>query len=157
MAVAQPAHWRWAVSEWVSEFNSQHWAGNTQNLFVAKCGINQAEDQVMWPDVLHLHMNTLARLQEQSVASMWSQIGAGPEIGTSSGPDSSSTCYQVEAQLDYRPGSEIGVGWKIGVTWSRKRGFKMAATELGYLLTKLSFWLSLWRDITISWHGGKEL
>ena len=48
---------------------------------------------------------------------------------------------QVEAQLDYGPGSEIGVGWEIGVTWSRKRGFKMAATELGYLLTKLSFWL----------------
>ena len=65
--------------------------------------------------------------------------------------------YQVEAQLDYGPGSEIRVGWKIGVTWSRKRGFKMAANELGYLLTKLSFWRSLWRDITISWHGGKEL
>ena len=29
-------------------------------------------------------------------------------------------------------------------------------TELGYLLTKLSFWLSLWHDISISWHGGKE-
>ena len=53
---------------------------------------------------------------------------------------------------DYGPGSEIGVGWKIGVTWSRKRGFKMAATELGYLLTKLSFWLSLWRDINfLAW------
>ena len=26
--------------------------------------------------------------------------------------------YQVEAQLDYGPGSEIGAGWKIGVTWS---------------------------------------
>ena len=48
------------------------------------------------------------------------------------------------------------VVWKIGVTWSRKRGFKMAATELGYLLTQLSFWLSLWHDISISWHGGKE-
>ena len=44
-----------------------------------------------------------------------------------------------------------------GVTWTRKRGFKMAATELGYLFSKLSFWLSLWRDITISWHGGKAL
>ena len=64
---------------------------------------------------------------------------------------------QVEGQLDYGPGYEIGVGWKIGVTWSRKRGFKMVATELGYLLTKLSFWLSLWCDITIFWHGGKEL
>ena len=64
--------------------------------------------------------------------------------------------YQVEAQLDYVPGSEIGVGWKIGVTCSRKRGFKMVATELGYLLTKLSFWLSLWRDISISWHGWKQ-
>ena len=38
---------------------------------------------------------------------------------------------ESEAQLDYRPGSEIGVGWKIGVTWSRKRSFKTAATELG--------------------------
>ena len=37
--------------------------------------------------------------------------------------------YQVEAQLDYGPGSEIRVGWKIGVTWSRKRGFKMAASD----------------------------
>ena len=46
------------------------------------------------------------------------------------------------------PGSEIGTGWKIGVTWSRKRSFNMAAAELEYLLTKLSFWLSLWRDIT---------
>ena len=64
---------------------------------------------------------------------------------------------QVEAQLDYGPGSEIGVGWKIGVTWSRKRGFKMAAIELRYLLTKSSFWLSLWHDISISRHGGKEL
>ena len=35
MGVARPAHGRWAVSEWVSEFNSRHWAGNTQNLFVA--------------------------------------------------------------------------------------------------------------------------
>ena len=49
--------------------------------------------------------------------------------------------YQVQAQLDYGPGSEIGGGWKIGVTSPRKLGFKMAATELGYLLTKLSFWL----------------
>ena len=64
---------------------------------------------------------------------------------------------QVEAQLDYGPGSEIGVGLKIGVTRSRKRSFKMAATELGYLLIKLSFGLSLWRDMSISWHGGKEL
>ena len=64
---------------------------------------------------------------------------------------------QVQAQLDYGPGSEIGAGWKIGVTWSRKRGFKMAATELGYLLTKSPFWLSLWHDISISWHGGQEL
>ena len=64
---------------------------------------------------------------------------------------------QVEAQLDCGPGSEIGAGWKIGVTWSRKLGFKMAATKLGYLLTKSPFWLSLWHDISISWHGGKEL
>ena len=47
-----------------------------------------------------------------------------------------SNCYQVEARLDYGPGSEIGAGLKIGVTWSRKQSFKMAAIELGYLLTK---------------------
>ena len=47
---------------------------------------------------------------------------------------------QVEAQPDYGPGSEIGTGGKIGVTWSRKRSFKMEAAELGYLLTKSSFW-----------------
>ena len=45
----------------------------------------------------------------------------------------------IEAQLDCGPGSEIGVGWKIGVTWSRKRSLKMAATELGYLLTNYHF------------------
>ena len=60
---------------------------------------------------------------------------------------------QVEAQPDYGPGSEIGTGWKIGVMWSRKRSFKMAAAELGYLLTKSSFWPSLWHDISISWLG----
>ena len=54
--------------------------------------------------------------------------------------------YQVEAQLDCGPGSEIGVGWKIAVTWSGKPSFKMAATELGYLLTKLFFWLNLWQN-----------
>ena len=64
---------------------------------------------------------------------------------------------QVEAQLDYGPGSKIGAGWKIGVTWSRKRSFKMVATELGYLLKKSPFWHSLWHDTSISWHGGKEL
>ena len=60
---------------------------------------------------------------------------------------------RVETQLDFGPGSEIGVGWKIGVKCSRKQSFKMVATELGYLLTKLSFWLSLLHDISISWHG----
>ena len=35
-----------------------------------------------------------------------------------------------------------GPGWKIGVTWSRKRSFEVAAIELGNLLTKLTFWLS---------------
>ena len=55
--------------------------------------------------------------------------------------------HQVEAQPDCGPGSEIGTGWKVGVTWSRKRSFKMAAAELGYLLTKSSFWPSLWQLI----------
>ena len=64
---------------------------------------------------------------------------------------------QVEAQPDHGPGSEIGTSWKIGVTWSRKRSFKMAAAEFGYLLTKSSFSPSLWHDISISWHGRKEL
>ena len=57
---------------------------------------------------------------------------------------------QVEAQLDCRPAAEIGVNEKIGVTWSRERSFKMAATKLGYLLSKWSFWLSLWHDTM--WH-----
>ena len=68
-----------------------------------------------------------------------------------------SDVYQVEAQPDCGLGSEIGTGWKIGVTWSRKRSFKMAAVELGYLLTKSSFWPSLWHDMPISWHGRKKL
>ena len=55
------------------------------------------------------------------------------------------------------PGPKSEPAVKTGVTWSRKLGFKMAATELGYLLTKSPFWLSLWHDISISWHGGKEL
>ena len=71
--------------------------------------------------------------------------------------DCKMTHEQVEAQRDCGPGSEIGASWIIGVTWSRKRSFKMAATELRYLLTKSPFWLSLWHDISISWHGGKEL
>ena len=69
----------------------------------------------------------------------------------------SCTHVQVEAQPDHGPGSEIGTSWKIGVTWSRKRSFKMAAAKLGYLLTKSSFSPSLWHDISISWHGRKEL
>ena len=48
---------------------------------------------------------------------------------------------------------EIGVGWKIGVTWSQKGSFKMAATELGYKLTKLSFWLSLLYDMIYQFLG----
>ena len=80
---------------------------------------------------------------------------------TCQAPDSAAEvdpiAHLVEAQRDCGPGSEIGANWKIGVTWSRKRSFKMAATELGYLLTKSPFWLSLWHDISISWHGGKEL
>ena len=60
---------------------------------------------------------------------------------------------QVEAQLDCGPGSEIRVGWKIRVMWSRKRGFKMVATEHGYLLTKLSFWLRLYYDVIYQFLG----
>ena len=50
---------------------------------------------------------------------------------------SPSSLQQVEAQLDYGPGSEIGAGWKIGVTWSRKRSFKRAATELVTIIATL--------------------
>ena len=40
---------------------------------------------------------------------------------------------------------------------TRQRGFEMAVTKLEYLLTNSSFWPSLWHDISISWHGDKEL
>ena len=73
---------------------------------------------------------------------LW-RVRAPRTSGRVPGKQSLSAYQQIEAQLDYGPGSEIGVGWKIGVTWFRKRGFKTAVTELGYLLTKLSFWLSL--------------
>ena len=63
---------------------------------------------------------------------------------------------QVEAQLDCGPGSEIRVGWKIGVMWSRKRSCKMAMTELWYLLTKL-YHFGLVYDMINQFHGGKEL
>ena len=39
--------------------------------------------------------------------------------------------------IGLRCAAQIGVSWRIGVTWSRKQRFKMAATKLGYLLTKL--------------------
>ena len=80
----------------------------------------------------------------------------GMDVNTIIG-DVMASRYQVEAQPDHGPGSEIGTSWKIGVTWSQKRSFKMAAAELGYLLTKSSFSPSLWHDISISWHGRKEL
>ena len=101
---------------------------------------------------IYMHMQIYAYIYMHASLNIWtSQPHAHTLDSVRRNP------YQVEAQLDYGPGSEIGVGWKIGVTWSRKRGFKLAATELGFLLTKSSFGVSLWLDISISWHGGKEL
>ena len=41
------------------------------------CGINQAQNQVTWSDLLHQHMSMLTSFLEWSVASTWSR----PEIG----------------------------------------------------------------------------
>ena len=42
------------------------------------CGINQAEDQVMWPDLLLRRTSALASFQEWSVVSAWLRIWAQP-------------------------------------------------------------------------------
>ena len=43
-----------------------------------KLGINQAENGVMWPDLLHRHTIALASFREWSVVSAWLRIGAQP-------------------------------------------------------------------------------
>ena len=65
------------------------------------CGINQAEDRVTWPDLLHRRMSALASFREWSVnfprGSKFGpnlEIPAGPAIQLRPRPD-----YQVEAQL----------------------------------------------------------
>ena len=42
------------------------------------CGINQAEDRVTWPDLLHQHMSVLASFREWLVVSAWLGIRAQP-------------------------------------------------------------------------------
>ena len=42
------------------------------------CGINQAEDRVKWPDLLHRHTIALASFREWSVVSAWLRIRAQP-------------------------------------------------------------------------------
>ena len=42
------------------------------------CGINQAEDLVTWPDLLHRHTSALASFREWSVLSAWLRIQAQP-------------------------------------------------------------------------------
>ena len=53
-----------------------------------------------------------------------------------------------KAWQDSGTGPASGVSWDFGITWAWKRGCKMAVTEHGN---------SLWNNISISWHGGKEL
>ena len=55
------------------------------------------------------------------------------------------------------PGLKSGSAGKSGsLTWSRKRSFKMAVTELGIIYSQ-NYHFGLVYDISISWHGGKEL
>ena len=42
------------------------------------CGINQAEDRVTWPDLLHWHTIPLASFREWLVVSAWLRIRAQP-------------------------------------------------------------------------------
>ena len=46
--------------------------------FKKLCGINQAENQATWPDLLHRHTIALASFQEWSVVSAWHRIRAQP-------------------------------------------------------------------------------
>ena len=57
------------------------------------CGINQAEDRVTWPDLLHRHMSALASFREWSVVSAWLRIRAQPRNPRQSrNSASASTC-----------------------------------------------------------------
>ena len=47
------------------------------------CGINQAEDRVTWPDLLHRHANALASFREWSVLSAWLRFVPSSEIPAS--------------------------------------------------------------------------
>ena len=47
------------------------------------CGINQAEDRVTWPDLLHRHANALASFREWLVLSAWLRFGPSSEIPAS--------------------------------------------------------------------------
>ena len=59
---------------------------------------------------------------------------------------------------EFRARGLIGVQQEI---WSHvvqeNRVSRWQRLNSKYLLTKWSFWLGLWHDISISWHGGKEL
>ena len=46
--------------------------------FKTMCGINQAEDRVTWPDLLHRRTSALASFQEWLVVSAWLRIRAQP-------------------------------------------------------------------------------
>ena len=47
-------------------------------IFKKICGIYQAEDRVMWPDLLHCHTSALASFREWSFVSVWLRIRAQP-------------------------------------------------------------------------------
>ena len=70
--------------------------------------------------------------------------------------------YRVERQISGRCPTGLQAlvrnrgQLEIAVTWSRNRSFKMAATNLGYLHTKLSFWLRLWHDWYISFLAWRQ-
>ena len=90
------------------------------------CGINQAEDRVTWPDLLHRHTITLASFREWSVVSAWLRIRAQPRNPCQPrNSASASTCLLNEfislslclrficLSADLDPLSLWGVVWKI--------------------------------------------
>ena len=60
------------------------------------CGINQAEDRVTWPYLLHRHTSALASFREWSVVAAWLRIRAQPRNPCQSrNSASASTCKCV--------------------------------------------------------------
>ena len=76
------------------------------------CGINQAEDRVTWPDLLHRHTITFASFREWSVVSAWLRIQAQPwNPCQSRNSASASTCSHASWRCD-RMSDSTAIFWQ---------------------------------------------